>query len=83
MRDAEAKGRSHKAELLDRSQGGLRMLGERVQSVGTVLSVRGPKAGKKGWLQVRVTHCLRAGARWEIGCQFVEKPTAKQLKSLA
>jgi hypothetical protein len=81
--DGEGAGPREKAQVLDQSRGGLRLLCERVFSVGTVLSVRGPRAGKKAWLRIRVTHCLRSGPRWEVGCQFLQKPSAKQLRHLS
>lgn len=83
VRPADTRIRGREATLMDRSRGGLRFVGEHVYSVGKVLHVKGPRAGKWGWIPVRVTHCLRAGPRWEVGCQFVQKPSAKQLKYLS
>src|SRR5262249_17967969 len=83
LADGEGAGQREQVIVLDRSVGGLRLLSDRVFSVGTVLSVSGPRAGKHAWLRIRVTHCLRSGPGWEVGCQFLEKPSAKQLRHLS
>jgi hypothetical protein len=80
--DVRGQTEPQTAVLLDRSRGGLRLLGEQVYSMGTVLRIRSAKAEATDWLNIRVTHCLRSGPHWEVGCQFVRPPTAQQLRDL-
>jgi hypothetical protein len=77
--DAAAQAPPREAVLTNCSEGGLRLLGGESYPVGTILSVRGT-SGKTAWLRVRVRNCLTSGPRWEVGCQFLRRPSRKQLQ---
>jgi hypothetical protein len=74
--DAEARADPAVGWVLDRCDGGLRLLVAQAVPEGTTLSVRATAAAKAaGWVQVAVRHRLQKGKCWEIGCQFVELPS--------
>jgi hypothetical protein len=69
--------------VLDRSAGGVRLRVGQFFTVGSVLRVCGILAGDSGpSLQVRVRSCLRSGQSWDVGCQFVRRPSLSQLRLL-
>jgi hypothetical protein len=80
--DADGQAPSRQAVMVNCSQGGLRLVGDEAYPVGTVLSIRG-MSKKAVWLRVRVRNCLSSGPRWEVGCQFVRRPSRRQLRQLS
>jgi hypothetical protein len=60
--------------VLDRSQGGLRILVDQPVIVGTELSVRPTKAhGSFPWIKVKVRSCQAERGSYSLGVQFVAK----------
>jgi hypothetical protein len=59
--------------VMDRSQGGLRLIFTRSLPAGDELSVRAENASDDmPWVALRVKHCRQSGKRWIIGCEFVD-----------
>jgi hypothetical protein len=64
------------AWVIDRSTGGLCMRVGRPLAEGMVLSVRPVHApGRMPWAQVEVKSCRERLGDWEVGCQFVRRPS--------
>jgi len=62
--------------VLDRSTGGLRILVDQAIPAGSRLSVRPAKAhGSFPWIQIEVRSCQPERSSWNLGVQFVEKPS--------
>lgn len=69
VRSGEA-GRA-RAEVVDRSMGGLKLRVARPHVVGSALTVRLPtRGGRTAWYAAAVRHCRRSGEGWELGCEF-------------
>jgi hypothetical protein len=63
-------------EVLDRSDGGLRLAVDRQISAGMILRVSPAQAlGFDVWVDVQVVYCLSWDSRWVVGCQFVNTPS--------
>ncbi len=59
----------------DRSAGGLGLTTEKPLEVGSWLRVRPTSVPDDvPWVDVMVRHCRPQGAKWVLGCQFVEPP---------
>jgi len=70
-------------QVLDRSEGGLRLVVGRQISVGITLRVKPAHAGNRTvWVEVNVVYCLSWGDRWILGCQFLTPPPADALALL-
>jgi len=70
-----SKRSPHRAVVLDRSIGGLRLGAEVQMAAGTrlaVLAVNAPQPTP--WVEIDVCACNRVEDYWEIGCQFVKTP---------
>lgn len=66
--------------VLDRSLGGLRLMGDRDWPPGKILGIRvRDKANCMPWLEIQVRHCKPTTHGWELGCQFVHQPTWNML----
>jgi len=63
-------------QVLDRSEGGLRLVVSRQTSVGMTLKVSPVNTGYNVWVEVQVVYCLSWADRWVLGCQFVNTPSA-------
>jgi hypothetical protein len=69
----EKPGQEEVGWVMDRSQGGLRLIFTRSLPAGDELSVRAESASDDlPWVAIRVKHCRASGKRWIIGCEFVD-----------
>jgi PilZ domain len=69
--DPQTKQNVRKGAVLDRSQGGLRLLVDESATVGQIVAVRPESAGTLlPWVEMEVRRCHRTGKGWEWGCQF-------------
>jgi hypothetical protein len=60
-----------RAEVVDRSVGGLKLRVARPHAVGSALTVRLPcGGGRTVWYAAAVRYCRRSGDGWEVGCEF-------------
>jgi len=76
LADAAGKEVLGAAWVLNRSAGGLRLQVEQAFEAGSIISVR-PVHATNGmpWVQAEVKCCKRQGDEWEIGCQFLRRPS--------
>jgi hypothetical protein len=82
LTDAMASTEPFQGWVLDRSQGGLRLLVDQQVAPGTVLNVRPAKAHASfPWIQVRVRSCQPERNSWSLGVQFVAKPAWGELQA--
>jgi hypothetical protein len=66
--------------VIDRSQGGLRVLVDEPIAEGTVLKIRPTSGGvTTPWTDVTIRSCRREGFQYELGCQFDHLPNWNQL----
>ena len=66
--------------VIDRSQGGLRMLVERPVAAGTQLKVKPTSADASApWSDITVRSCRRDGIEYVLGCQFDRLPNWAEL----
>jgi hypothetical protein len=69
--DLEETGWQTGARVINRSQGGLRVLHRRAYQKGKILRVLSSHAPSQiWWVQVEVKNCLQTPHGWEMGCQF-------------
>jgi hypothetical protein len=75
--DAAGRQPARSGAVLDRSQGGLRLLVDEPAKKGTIISVRA-EAGGAGipWARMEVRHCQRTNVGWEWGCRFLDNVPA-------
>ncbi len=72
LSDDAKRQHSQKGVVLDRSQGGLRLLVDRELEVGTKIDVIAHAAAPlTPWTPIEVLRCQLTAGRWECGCQFV------------
>jgi hypothetical protein len=72
---ASEEGPRVRGQVLDRSQGGLRILIDEAVDEGTELKVRATTApATSPWIDITVPTCRRDGVQYEIGCQFRQTP---------
>ena len=65
-----------RADVLDRSVGGLRLRVRRPHPVGSALTVRLRADGRRTWYATVVRYCRPVGDEWELGCEFQgDRPT--------
>ena len=61
--------------VLDRSIGGLCLMGEEAIAEGTVIRLRPRSAAETvPWTEVTIRSCREDGGRYELGCQFHRTP---------
>lgn len=70
--DAKAKEPPRRGAILDRSQGGLRLLTDGPINPGTIISVLAEHAASViPWTQMEVRRCQHTATGWEWGCKFL------------
>jgi hypothetical protein len=68
--------------VIDRSQGGLCLLVDEAQAVGSRLKIRPAKdADSHPWVEVEVKSCRRDRTNFKLGCQFLEKLSWNDLRA--
>ena len=78
----EAKKEPLEGWIVNRSQGGLRLALAQALPIGTVMEVRAVTAREEiPWVQVEIKNCREKDGIWELGCQFVAKPSPAVLAS--
>lgn len=66
--------------VIDRSQGGLRLLLDVALDEGFVVKVRPTAVGSAAmWAEVTIRSCKREGTQYKMGCQFHQMPSWNQL----
>jgi hypothetical protein len=67
-------------QMLDFSPGGMRLSFSTPVDTGSVLQIRPVAAPPRlGWIEVQVKNSRATPQGWELGCQFVEKPSLATL----
>lgn len=77
--DDEGEGEPMQGMVLDRSQGGLRLLLSQPVPRGQILRVRAAAVSPPFWVRVLVRHCRETDTGWEVGCRFVQLVAAEEL----
>jgi hypothetical protein len=80
LADADGKTELGNGWVIDRSTGGLGLTVDHPLEAGELLSVRPAHApGRTPWVQVEVKSCRQRSGVWEVGCQFVRRPSLNVL----
>jgi hypothetical protein len=66
--------------VIDRSQGGIRVMVDEPIAEGTVMKIRPTTGGvTTPWTDVTIRSCRRDGIQYELGCRFDQQPNWNQL----